>query len=110
MSEATAVETATTEAPAKLEVIPLSALDACDPCGYSEVTEDNKGITERTYASDVPSIAQAWVRATFPSGHDLLFCAHHYASHEAALLNAGATIQDERHKLNVKPSPSGTMA
>ncbi len=56
---------------------PLDARDRCDagvkgePCG-----------------------AQAWVRVTFSSGHDLLFCGHHYHDNAAALLIAGASVED----------------
>ncbi|MGZ0151845.1 DUF7455 domain-containing protein [Kribbella sp. WER1] len=49
--------------------------------------------------------AQAFVRASLEVGY-LLFCAHHYAAHEVALLEAGATILDERHLINTAPSPS----
>ena len=49
---------------------PLSVADRCDRCG-----------------------AQAFFRATLPSG-ELLFCGHHGAAMRASLLLQGAQIQD----------------
>jgi hypothetical protein len=90
---------------AVVERVPLKSTDACDPCGFSNLTEaEDKGISQRTYQLDAPYVAQARVRATFPSGNDLLFCGHCYREHEAALLEAGATIQDERDTLVTKPA------
>ncbi len=56
--------------------IALTALDRCDRCG-----------------------AQAYVRATLPSGSDLLFCAHHAHEFEGKLRDMDATIYDESTKL-----------
>lgn len=47
----------------------LSAADRCDRCG-----------------------AGARVRATLPTGGELLFCRHHANEHEARLLELNATI------------------
>jgi hypothetical protein len=55
---------------------PLVAADRCDRCG-----------------------AQAYVRATLPSGGELLFCAHHARKHEAKLQQLAATIYDETTRL-----------
>jgi len=57
----------------------LTRQDRCDRCG-----------------------AQAYVRATLPSadGLQLLFCGHHFRAHELKLVAAGATIQDERHRID----------
>ncbi len=55
----------------------LTRQDRCDRCG-----------------------AQAYVRATLPGGSDLLFCGHHFRAHEAALVGAGASVLDERHRID----------
>jgi len=57
----------------------LNRTDRCDRCG-----------------------AQAFVRATLPSadGTGLLFCGHHFRTHELALVAAGAAIQDERQRID----------
>ncbi|WP_421734962.1 DUF7455 domain-containing protein [Cellulomonas sp.] len=69
---ATTIETTVTAAE-------LTRQDRCDRCG-----------------------AQAFVRATLPTadGMELLFCGHHFRAHELKLVAAGATIQDERHRLD----------
>ena len=60
----------------------LTRSDRCDRCG-----------------------AQAFVRATVPAadGLDLLFCGHHFSKNELQLLAGGATVQDERHRINERP-------
>src|SRR6187402_96051 len=57
----------------------LTRQDRCDRCG-----------------------AQAYVKATLPTadGMELLFCGHHFRAHELKLVAAGATIQDERHRID----------
>jgi hypothetical protein len=57
----------------------LSRQDRCDRCG-----------------------AQAYVRATLPGddGLQLLFCGHHFRAHELKLVAAGATVLDERHRID----------
>ena len=50
----------------------LSLTDRCDHCG-----------------------ARAYVRATLPSGGQLLFCGHHGNAHRPALVVAGADLHDE---------------
>lgn len=56
----------------------LTRQDRCDRCG-----------------------AQAYVRATLPGqGGDLLFCGHHFRAHESALVGAGASVRDERHRID----------
>jgi hypothetical protein len=67
----------TTTAPSVVDT-PLSAQDRCDRCG-----------------------AQAYIRATLPSGADLLFCAHHGNAHRPSLLVAGAALHDETDRLLV---------
>jgi hypothetical protein len=61
----------------------LTRQDRCDRCG-----------------------AQAFVRATLPSadGMELLFCGHHFRAHELKLVAAGATIHDERHRIDEQAS------
>ena len=60
---------------------PLVAEDRCDRCG-----------------------APAYVRATLPSGGELLFCAHHARMHEAKLQEMAATIYDETTRLASTPA------
>ena len=57
----------------------LARQDRCDRCG-----------------------AQAFVKATLPSADrmELLFCGHHFRAHELKLVAAGATIHDERHRID----------
>ncbi|AUH69194.1 MULTISPECIES: DUF7455 domain-containing protein [Gordonia] len=55
-----------TTAPART---PLTAADRCDRCS-----------------------AAAKVRATLPTGGELLFCLHHYNDHEARLVEIGAVV------------------
>jgi hypothetical protein len=55
---------------------PLVVADRCDRCG-----------------------AQAYVRATLPSGGELLFCAHHAREHEERLRDMAAVIYTETGKL-----------
>ena len=59
--------------------VPLTNLDRCDRCS-----------------------SQAYVRATLPTGLDLLFCGHHANEHRANLLVAGATFYDETSRLTEK--------
>ena len=61
-----------------IDDLPLTAQDRCDGCG-----------------------ARAYVRALLPSGTELLFCGHHGTAHRAALLDAGAELQDPEHALLV---------
>ena len=65
---------------------PLTLTDRCDRCG-----------------------AQAYVRATLPSGGELLFCGHHGSAHGAALLAAGAVLHDETAALTA-PRESSAAA
>ena len=52
--------------------------------------------------------AQAYLRATMPSGTQLLFCGHHGNAHRPALLVAGASLHDETDRLTVaRESGSG---
>jgi hypothetical protein len=69
--------------PAAETAVPLTALDRCDRC---------------------PS--QAYVRATLPTGMELLFCGHHASEHHDKLVLAGATFHDETEKLTI-PRESG---
>jgi len=54
----------------------LSATDRCDRCG-----------------------AQAYVRVVLPGGSDLLFCSHHWNTHEEKLRLQAVEVVDETHKL-----------
>lgn len=60
----------------------LQALDRCDRCG-----------------------AQAFV-AVMVTGVELLFCGHHYHQHELALLPVTTQVNDQRDRINQKPSIS----
>ncbi|NMN99939.1 hypothetical protein HH308_01770 [Gordonia sp. TBRC 11910] len=55
---------------------PLTAADRCDRCS-----------------------AAAKVRATLPSGGELLFCRHHFTEHEARLAQLGATVDQSAAEL-----------
>jgi len=57
---------------------PLTLADRCDSCG-----------------------AEAFIRATMPSGTALLFCGHHGNAHRASLLGAGARLDDETDRLTI---------
>ena len=63
--------------------VPLTAADRCDSCG-----------------------AQAYLRATLPTGGALLFCGHHGAAHRPSLLLSGARLHDETDKLLVRRESS----
>lgn len=72
--------TATLSADVAADVaVPLTNLDRCDRCS-----------------------SQAYVRATLPTGHDLLFCGHHAHDYRPSLLDAGATFYDETSRLTAK--------
>lgn len=60
---------------------PLAVADRCDRCG-----------------------ARAYVRATLPSDHELLFCHHHGEELRASLLLQGATLHDESDALTRRSS------
>ena len=55
----------------------LTALDRCDSCG-----------------------AQAYIRATLPSGSALIFCAHHGRQNKEKLESLGAAWHDESARLD----------
>ncbi|MCU1596161.1 MAG: Uncharacterized protein JWO12_3553 [Frankiales bacterium] len=70
----------TTTAPLIADVaVPLTNQDRCDRCS-----------------------SQAYVRATLPSGFDLLFCGHHAHDYRPSLVEAGATFYDETSRLTAK--------
>jgi len=69
---------AETNAPAKLAVNSLTALDRCDRCN-----------------------AQAYVRVTLPKG-ELLFCGHHARAHSSAYQGIALSIHDESDRLYAK--------
>lgn len=50
--------------------------------------------------------AQAFGRALKPGHSTLLFCGHHLAKHLDRLVADGWAIDDQRHLINAKPSPS----
>lgn len=72
------MDTVTRPAPTASPDAPLTLTDRCDRCG-----------------------SRAYVRATLPTGSDLLLCAHHGNEHRAALLVAGAVLHDESDSLTV---------
>ncbi|MDP9239231.1 MAG: hypothetical protein M3O55_01115 [Actinomycetota bacterium] len=52
--------------------------------------------------------ARAFVRTTFAAGdelHDLLWCGHHFAAHEARIREQAVFVQDERDSID-EPIPS----
>ena len=51
--------------------------------------------------------AQAFVRVVLPNG-ELLFCGHHFNKHSAALIGAGALVDNQLDRINDKPSPSAS--
>ena len=63
---------------------PLNLSHRCDRCG-----------------------AQAFVRVTLNAG-ELLFCGHHYAKHEPTIGPLALKVQDERDRINEKPSVSAS--
>jgi hypothetical protein len=77
--------TPTTDVPVA-ESMPLRLADRCDRCG-----------------------AQAFVRI-YVGELDLLLCGHDYHVNEVLLAAKGYVVQDERHRINEKPSVSGTPA
>jgi hypothetical protein len=60
----------------------LAVADRCDACG-----------------------AQAFAISRHANGF-LLWCGHHFANNEPALLLAGADVDDQRERINRKPSQS----
>jgi hypothetical protein len=86
-TERESMTTAVDQAPeVEAEMPPLEALtghDRCDRCR-----------------------AQAYVRVELYSGHDLLFCIHHYRQHESALDHYTLRVQDESGKLLDTPVPA----
>ena len=72
------METTTRPVPTAAATPTLTLADRCDSCG-----------------------AQAFLRATMPSGSTLLFCGHHGNAHRASLLVAGASLQDETERLTI---------
>lgn len=79
------METTTRPVPTELAAPSLTLADRCDSCG-----------------------AQAFVRATMPSGTALLFCGHHGNAHRPSLLVAGAQIHDETDQLTIARESSAT--
>ena len=64
-----------------IDLSPLAATDRCDRCG-----------------------AQAYVRTTLSSGHELLFCSHHWRDNEERLREIAVNIQDETARLDETPA------
>jgi hypothetical protein len=72
---------------------PLALTDRCDAAA---VVMNRNGRGGRGACG-----APGFIRAVLPSGHDLVFCAHHGREHEAALAAAGATVRDESGTIDV---------
>lgn len=72
------METTTRPVPTDTPTPSLTLADRCDSCG-----------------------AQAFLKATMPSGTALLFCGHHGNEHRASLLASGASIHDELDRLTI---------
>lgn len=64
-------------------IVPMKIADRCDKCA-----------------------AQAYVRVHHISGTDLQFCGHHYSRFEVAFVSDEWLVQDERDRINAKPSVS----
>lgn len=64
---------------------PLTVADRCDRCG-----------------------AQAFMRAVFPGGGELLFCGHHGREYAAALAGSSVALMDETDRINAASGPSAT--
>jgi len=63
------------------DLAPLAVADRCDRCG-----------------------AQAFVRARFGGGSELLFCGHHGRESLARLMELGAAVRDDTALINAKPN------
>lgn len=63
---------------------PLTVADRCDKCG-----------------------AQAFMRAVFPGGGELLFCGHHGREYAAALSGSSVQLVDETERIDVAPDGAG---
>ena len=59
----------------------LSAADRCDRCG-----------------------AQAYLRVSFQTGGELLFCAHHAREHGESCKEVAAAVHDETHRASDTPA------
>jgi hypothetical protein len=75
--------------------VPVAPLTLTDRCDAPAVVGGPEGRTGRG-----PCGAQGFIRAVLPSGHDLVFCAHHGRQHEAALAAAGATVRDQSRTID----------
>lgn len=83
------------QATIKLPGVPLTLLDRCDGPGLA-----------KNYDGRLPFCgAQAFVRVKL-SASDLLFCGHHYSQYEYIFITAGYDIDDQRSRINEKPSVS----
>jgi hypothetical protein len=72
---------------------PLTKHDRCDALGS---VPDAKGRRMRPGTCGVEALVRAWIpRVDRP----LFFCGHHFRLHEPRLLQAGAYVHDERHRL-----------
>lgn len=49
--------------------------------------------------------AQAYMRAVFPDGTDLLFCGHHGREYAPVLAARGVSMVDETERLTPTPAP-----
>jgi hypothetical protein len=78
---------------------PLTLASTCDACGYSDDTSPDGTVRQS-------AISTAYVRVTFPDGRELLFCGHHYAVNELALVTVpGLVIDDQRARLTETTQP-----
>lgn len=64
---------------------PLTVADRCDKCG-----------------------AQAFMRALFPGGGELLFCGHHGREYAAALSGSSVQLVDETDRLHERPESAAS--
>lgn len=79
----------------RLPGVPLKLADRCDGPGLQ------KEYPERSSFCG----AQAFVRIKLHNG-ELLFCGHHYSRFEYVFISSGYEIDDQRDRINEKPSVS----
>jgi hypothetical protein len=75
-------------------------LDAVQDPHERETTTDLPALTVFDCCDAANCTSQAYVRARFPSGLELLFCGHHGHDIMAELAGRGAVVRDDSHLLN----------
>jgi hypothetical protein len=75
-------------------------LDAVQESNERETTGDLPALTVFDRCDAAHCTAQAYVRARFPSGLELVFCGHHGHDIMPELAGRGAVVRDDSHLLN----------